>query len=106
MLWAWTVLFVLGASTGSAQLPAAQVVDDGADLRVQFRVEVIGYISADFQTRVAQYADLRRTLEEGVPPLQVTTDPADIWRAEVALARKIRQVRESKQGQLFTPAIT
>jgi hypothetical protein len=106
LTWIWAVLLVASASAGYAQLPEGQVTVDGTDLRVDFRVEVVAYLSADFNSRVSQYADLRRTLEEGLPPLQVTSDPADIWRAEVALAKKIRKARGPNQGELFTPAIT
>ena len=36
----------------------------------------------------------------------MTGDPAEIGRAEFALARKIRVARGPKQGELFTPAIS
>ena len=100
--WIWAVLMVLGASTGDTQTPAAEADQKSAD----FRVEIVGYISAEFHSRVSQYVELRRTLEEGLPPLQLTSDPADIWRGEVSLARRIRKARGPKQGELFTPAVT
>jgi hypothetical protein len=93
-------LIVLCASAASAQPPPdPQATPD-------FRIHVVGYVGADFQARVSQYLELRRTLEAGLPPLTVTSDPADIGRAERALARRIRAARESRQGQLFTPSIT
>ena len=97
----WTVLMVLWAATGSAQSPETHA---GADVP-DFRVTVVGYILEDFQARIGSYFELRRTLEEGLPPLVVTENPADILRAERALARRIRAARAPLPGQLFTPDI-
>lgn len=97
-----TAVVVLLASVGYPQTPAIYtdtVVPD-------FRVEVFGYIEDDFHRRVERYVELRRSLEEGLPPLTVTDDPAAIGRAEAALARKIRVARGPVQGQIFTPAIS
>lgn len=94
-------LIVLFASVGDAQTPATsdrQTAD--------FSVQVFGYIVADFSARVDRYLELRRTLEDGLPPLTITDDPAEILRAENALARRIRVARDdAKQGEIFTPAI-
>jgi hypothetical protein len=69
-----------------------------------FRVQVRGYIVADFTARVWDYSDLRRELE-GLPPLRVTDDPAEIRRAVRALAKRIRVARAgAKQGDMFTPS--
>ena len=97
----WTVLMVLWASTGSAQSPATHA---GADVP-DFRVTVVGYILEDFHARVGRYLELRRALEEGLPPLVVTENQADILRAEHALAIRIRAARAPRPGQLFTPDI-
>jgi hypothetical protein len=71
-----------------------------------FRVQVWGYTEADFSTRVWDYFELRSALEQGLPPLRVTDDPAEIRTAISALARRIRVARaEAKQGDIFTPAI-
>jgi hypothetical protein len=71
-----------------------------------FTVQVWGYIVADFSTRVSRYVELRTKLEEGLPALAVTDDPAEIRKAEIALAKKIRVARAgAKQGEIFTPAI-
>ena len=72
-----------------------------------FRVQVWGFIVADFSARVASYVELRRTLEQGLPGLTVTDDPGDFMRAELALAHRIRAARDgAKQGDIFTPAIS
>jgi hypothetical protein len=71
-----------------------------------FKVAVDGLIVADFTARVAAYAELRKSLEEGLPKLEVTANHSEIRRAEEALARRIRQAREGyRQGNIFTPAI-
>lgn len=98
-----TVLLGVFASVGHSQTATTNPGPDTAD----FRVQVFGYIVADFSARVDGYLDLRHKLEEGLPPLVVTDDPAEIGRAEVALARRIREAREgAKQGEIFTPAIS
>lgn len=89
------------ATVAMAQAPAAQnpKVPD-------FKVGVDGLIVADFTARIAAYAELRRTLEEGLPGLVVTDKHSEIRRAEEALAQRIRLAREgSRQGSIFTPAI-
>ena len=71
------------------------------------RVQVWGYIVADFSTRVWDYFELRSELEKGLPPLTVTDDPAEIRRAIRALAKRIRVARAgAKQGDIFTPTIS
>lgn len=63
-------------------------------------------IVADFTARITAYAELRRTLEDGLPGLVVTANNNEIRRAEEALARRIRLARErAKQGDIFTPDI-
>ena len=67
---------------------------------------VDGLIVAEFSARITAYAELRRSLEEGLPGLVVTANNNEIRRAEEALARRIRLARErAKQGDIFTPAI-
>ena len=56
---------------------------------------VDGLIVADFTARITAYAELRRTLEEGLPGLVVTVNSNEIRRAEEALARRIRQITAS-----------
>lgn len=99
MSWA-SALVIVFASAGYPQTPAT---DPG---RPDFSVQVFGYIVADFSTRIDGYLELRHTLEDGLPPLTVTDDPAEISRAESALARRIRVARDdAKQGDIFTPTI-
>jgi len=94
-------VIVLLASVGYPQTPTRA---DG-DMPV-FRVQVWGYIVADFSARVSTYYDLRRTLQRGLPALAVTDDPAEIKRAQYALAERIRVARRgAKRGAIFTPDI-
>jgi hypothetical protein len=96
-------LIVLFTSVGYAQAPTTNP-DRGAP---DFRVQVWGYIVADFSTRVWDYFELRRELEKGLPSVTVTDDPAEIRRAVRALANRIRVARaEAKQGEIFTPTIS
>ena len=96
-------LIVLFTSVGYAQAPKTNP-DRGTP---DFRVQVWGYIVADFSTRVWDYFELRSELEKGLPPLTVTDDPAEIRRAVRALAKRIRVARaEAKQGDIFTPTIS
>lgn len=89
-----TALMVVFACAGYAQTP-------------DFRIQIWGVIEADFSARVQSYFELRTQLEQGVPALAVSSDPADIWRAERPLAKKIRIARrEVRQGAIFTPAIS
>jgi hypothetical protein len=98
-----TVLMVLFASVSYPQTPTTTRDREAPD----FRVEVWGYIVADFSTRVWAYFELRSKLEKGLPALTVTEDPAQIRSAELALAKKIRVARAgAKQGEIFTPAIS
>jgi hypothetical protein len=71
-----------------------------------FRVQVWGDLATDFSMRVSSYVDLRKELEKGLPPLTVTTDPAEINRAVRLLARRIRVARAgAKEGDIFSPPI-
>jgi hypothetical protein len=71
-----------------------------------FKVQVWGYIAADFSARIWHYFELRSELEEGLPVLTVTDDPREIRRAQRALAKRIRDAREdAREGDIFTPAI-
>ena len=93
---------LVSASAAYAQTPARGAAGDPPT----FRVQIFGDIAADFNARIEMYLELRRTLEKGLPPLTVTDDPADIWRAEIALARRIRVARAAaKPGDFFTPDI-
>jgi hypothetical protein len=97
------VLIVFVAAASYAQTPQPQRDPSNPD----FRVEVWGDIGIEFVARVESYAQLRSELEKGLPPLRVTVDPAEIRRAERALARRIRDARrKAKRGDIFTPAIS
>ena len=68
------VLAVLLASASIAQT----LSKPQADPQPTFRLQVWGFVVADFSTRVQNYFDLRSKLEEGLPPLRVTDDVADM----------------------------
>jgi hypothetical protein len=62
-------------------------------------------VLADFKAKVDAYDTLRKDLAKKVPPLKKTDDPAEIARAEKALAQQIRAARaNARQGEIFTPA--
>lgn len=84
----------------------AQTAPKPAPKDPDFKVAVDGLIVADFTARMAAYAELRKSLEEGLPQLKVTDNHSEIRRAEEALARRIRMAREGqRQGNIFTPEI-
>lgn len=77
---------------------AAQVPD--------FKVQIWGGAAADFTARMGAYEALRDTLAKGLPRLEVTSDPAEILRAEHLLAARIREARAgARRGSIFSPPI-
>jgi hypothetical protein len=93
----------LFAFVGHAQTPAP----NGGRQTPDFTVQVWGQAVTDFNARVSSYLELRNRLATGLPAPRVTDDPAEIRRAERALARKIRAARNgAKQGAIFTPTIS
>jgi hypothetical protein len=73
---------------------------------VDLSVEVFGTTLADFSTKMDSYSDLRRALEEGLPPLTVTGNPSEIHQAELLLAQRIREARRGAgRGSIFTENI-
>ncbi len=99
-LLAIAVMLIVG-SLGYAQPPTPPTPEAPA-----FRVQVWGYIAADFSTRIWRYSELRSELEKGLPGLRVTEDVREIRRAQRALAKRIRVARDgARQGEIFTPAI-
>ena len=96
-------LMVYVASVGYAQPVTTNQNRETPDIRVQ----VWGYIVADFSTRVWDYFELRSELEKGLPALTVTDDPAEIRRAMRARAERIRAARAgAREGDMFTPTIS
>lgn len=96
-------LMLLLPPVGSAQTPPPPAPQEVP----VFRVQIWGDTGTDFSTRVASYADLRRELEKGLPPLMVSGDPAEILRAIQALARKIRVARAgAKEGDIFSATVS
>jgi hypothetical protein len=63
-------------------------------------------IIQDFETRMADYAKLRHTLESQEPALKSTVSQEKIVHHEHELARKMRKAREhARQGDIFSPTI-
>lgn len=93
--------FSLRASTAAAQTPAGQT-----PAAPDFRVEVWGTALVEFSARMDAYAKLRESLSAGIPRLAVTDDPAEILKAETALAERIRRARaKAKRGDIFSSRI-
>jgi hypothetical protein len=99
-------VIVLVAAATLLEAPAfAQQPPAGLPV-VEFNVEVLGTTLGEFTTKMEAYADLRRLLQEGLPPLAVTDKPDEIRRAEQLLAQRIRRARSGDgRGDLFTEPI-
>lgn len=96
----FALTIVLQVSGAAAQQPV-QVVPP-----IEFTVEVLGSKILDFSIKMEQYAALRRSLEEGLPPLVVTDRPSEILKAERLLARRIQRARAgARRGDIFTDDI-
>ena len=94
---AMMVFSTLGAS--GQQPPAVLPV-------IEFNVEVLGDKLGEFTARMDAYAELRRSLQEGLPALTVTDHPSEIQRAERLLAARIRKARAGAgRGDIFTEDI-
>lgn len=101
-----TITTILLSAPVPAQQPPPQQTRDTPDFRVDFKVQVWGVATADFDSRIASYAELRDRLQQGLPLLAVTDHPRDILRAEHALAKRIRKARrDAHGGEIFTPEI-
>jgi hypothetical protein len=62
---------------------------------------------SDFKSRVEQYVDLRKTADNGAPPLEKTAAPTKIREAQQSLAERVGAARRgASQGDIFTPEIT
>lgn len=97
--------FSLMASTAIAQTPANQT-PAAPTQAPDFKVEVWGTALVEFSARMDAYAKLRESLSVGIPRLAVTDDPAEILKAETALAVRIRRARaKAKRGDIFSSRI-
>ena len=60
-----------------------------------------------FQQSIDEYVELRRRLEERLPPLEVSNDAQQIQRAAAARAAAISHARShARTGELFNPAVS
>lgn len=77
-----------------------------ADLRAQPpQVNADAKVLQDYQERIKKYLEIHKKAD--VPKMKETKDPADIKRAQDALAAAVRAARpNAKQGEIFTPEIT
>lgn len=102
-------LLSIGLLLLSPALAAAQVAANVDPAQPDFRVIVQGTFDpetlAEFNRRVVDYAALRAKLEKGLPPLVVTNNADEIERFERRLAERLRDVRSSRRGQIFAPAM-
>jgi hypothetical protein len=70
---------------------------------VEFTVEVLGSKVAEFTLKMDEYSQLRQSLQQGLPPLQVTERVSEIYRAERLLAERIRRARSgASRHDIFT----
>jgi len=98
-----SVLLAWVASMAAAQTPR----DDPATPHFTELVIVQPMVRADFDARVLDYFDLRRTLEDGLPAQHVTDKPRENIEIQRRLARRIRHARASaRRGAIFTPAVS
>jgi hypothetical protein len=92
------VLLFLACLAAQAASQAPQTPD--------FKVQIWGGAAADFEARMSAYDALRHKLEEGLPRLEVTSNPAEILRAEALLAARIRVARAgARRGDIFSRSI-
>lgn len=87
--------------------PTRQSAEGGPpDYSVRISAYIDAAALATFISRVQTYVDLRASLEPGLPPLRVTTNPDEIDQAENALAKKIREARAgARQGDIFAAPV-
>ena len=104
----WRVFLGTALALVIAQAGVAQTLPTPpADHEPVFRVQVWGYIGAEFSKRVQSYFELRSRLQDGLPPLRITKDVAEIRRTQRALARRIQAARHgAREGEIFSPAIS
>ena len=89
----------------SAQSSFAQQPPPGLPV-IEFTVEVLGTRLIEFTQKMDAYAELRRSLQVGLPVLTVTGNPSEIHRAERLLAARIRHARAgAERGDIFTDDI-
>jgi hypothetical protein len=97
------VLLAFLAPVASAQTASTDPVPPNFRVLVIVRSE----ITASFDALVLKYVDLRTMLEEGLPALHVTDNPAENIAIQRELARRIRRARDrAVRGDIFTPAIS
>ena len=74
---------------------------------IQAGVNADAAVLQDFKARVDKYLDIHKDAAKGPARLKETEDPAEITRAQDALATRIRSARaDAKQGDVFTAEIS
>jgi hypothetical protein len=95
----------------SALVLACLLIWTGAEAQQPAPVPTTGVngdakVLEDFRTRVDAYLEIQQRLAKDSPPLEETSNPADIAAAQEVLAAKIRSVRkDARPGNIFTPEI-
>lgn len=104
-----TLRVTLLALCCASQLAAAQIPANPDPSQPDFSLVVEATFDREtvavFNKRVQDYVALRRRLEQGLPPLRITTNADEIEAFEHHLAHRIRDARSSRRGQLFVPAM-
>jgi hypothetical protein len=101
-----TLLATIAAIVMSASL-VAQTSPQHTRETPDFKVQVWGVATADFDARMLRYTELRAHLQQGLPALVVTDHAREILRAEQLLARRIREARrDARGGEIFTAEIS
>ena len=92
------VFLILVVSVVYPRPPATHQASQSADLTLQMWDST----AAEFGRRIGDYVRLRTELEDELPALAVTDDPAETRRAIRALAQSIRAARRpAAQGDVF-----
>jgi hypothetical protein len=73
---------------------------------LQTQVNPRAQVLQEFQDRIEKYMELHKKAKQQAPPLKESENPAEIKKAENALAASIRSSRAgAKQGDIFSPEI-
>ena len=100
-----SLLIAALALSGSISLVAQEPVVPGPSFAIGQMLED-AQATQLFQRRVTEYVVLHQELEREVPPVIVTADVEEIFRAVRALGRRIEAARiMARQGDLITPEV-
>jgi hypothetical protein len=94
---------LLGSSGAIAQTPATKVATASArPATADPKVNALGTAVKAFQDRIAEYVALQHKVDDGIPKLTETNDPAKIAARERALGEALIKARPNAQpGEYF-----